>query len=318
MQAGTRTEAATMRGAGVATPAHARLPAVRAYLEGERLCDAGRTSEGLAKLKEGLALAWELDLPDWPGWAEVLYDQVTHGRVPPPLLLGADTSGAQPAVAALAKDGGAWWAGEAAVGAIADSLRSRDHVLIDGFLGRAGGLALGHAITAAWGEGLLQPATVAQPGDALHGRYSAKTRSDHVAWVDAAAAPWGALGELVTQADALVHALLRAAPDLSGGGGGSSGSGGGRGGGGGGSGGGGATGGSGVAPSGDGGGGGVGPPSSGGGGASVGGGGSTRRRVALSRMRPIVSRYDVGAAFARHADNHCHAGAGPDCNGRWL
>ena len=56
-------------------------------------------------------------------------------------------------------------------------------------LGRAGGLALGGAIEAAWAEGRLQPATVAPPGDALGGRLSVKTRSDDVAWVDAAAAP---------------------------------------------------------------------------------------------------------------------------------
>ena len=264
------------------TPVHARLPAVRAYVEGERLCDAGQTSEGLRLLKEGLALAWELDLPDWPSWAEVLYDQVTNGRVPqppPPPLLAADTSSAQPAVAALAQDGGAWWAGEAAVGAIAEALRSRNHVLLDGFLGRAGGLALGGAIEAAWAEGLLQPAMVAQPGNGLHGRLSTKTRSDDVAWVDAAAAPWGALGDLVTQADALVHALLRAAPELSGGGGGGGG---------------------------------------GGGDVPGGGGSSAHGRAVLSRMRPMVSRYGVGAAFARHADNHCRAGEGADCNGRWL
>ena len=260
-----------------ATPVHARLPAVRAYVEGERLCDAGQTSEGLRLLKEGLALAWELDLPDWPSWAEVLYDQVTNGCVPqppPPPLLAADTSSAQPGVAELAQDGGAWWAGEAAVGAIAEALRTRNHVLLDGFLGRTGGLALGGAIEAAWAEGLLQPAMVAQPGNGLQGRLSTKTRSDDVAWVDAAAAPWGALGDLVTQADALVHALLRAAPELSGGGG--------------------------------------------GGDAPDGGGSSAHGRAVLSRMRPMVSRYGVGAAFARHADNHCRAGEGADCNGRWL
>ena len=264
------------------TPVHARLPAVRAYVEGERLCDAGQTSEGLRSLKEALALAWELDLPDWPSWAEVLYDQVTHGRVPQPPsppLLAADTSSAQPAVAELAQE-------TAVPGGLArpPSARSptrcaRATTCSYGFLGHAGGLALGGAIEAAWGEGLLQPATVAQPGNGLQGRLSAKTRSDDVAWVDAAATPWGALGELVTQADALVHALLRAAPELSGCGG--------NGGG-------------------------------GGGDAPGGGGSSAHGRAVLSRMRPMVSRYGVGAAFARHADNHCRAGEGADCNGRWL
>jgi hypothetical protein len=203
------------------TPLHARLPAVRAYVEGESLCDEGQTTDGLAKLKEAIATAWELDLPEWPGWAECLYHQVTHGLVPsgapPPPQLAADTSSSQPAVAALACDGGGWWASEAAVAAIAGALRSRNHVLVDGFLGRDGGLALRGAIEAAWEEGALQPAKVAQPGNGLNGQRSDRTRSDHIAWVDFAAAGtarWGALGTLVTQADSLVQALLRAAPEV--------------------------------------------------------------------------------------------------------
>ena len=276
------------------TPLHARLPAVRAYVEGESLCDEGQTTDGLAKLKEAIATAWELDLPEWPGWAECLYHQVTHGLVPsgasPPPQLAADTSSSQPAVAALACDGGGWWASEAAVAAIAGALRSRNHVLVDGFLGRDGGLALRGAIEAAWEEGALQPAKVAQPGNGLNGQRSDRTRSDHIAWVDFAAAGtarWGALGTLVTQADSLVQALLRAAPELGGGGGG-----GGRGGGGG--------------------------YGGGDGDAANAGGGSGGGGVSLTRMRPMVSRYGVGAAFARHADNHCRRGEGPHCNGRWL
>ena len=37
-----------------------------------------------------------------------------------------------------------------------------------------------------------------------------------------------------------------------------------------------------------------------------------------SRMRPMISRYGPGAAFARHCDNHCANERGPHCNGRWL
>ena len=251
---------------------HGRLPAVRAYVEGERLCDANETEAGLKLLKEAIALAWELDQPDWPGWAECLYHQVTHGLVPsgapPPPLLATDTAAAQPALAPLVADGGAWWSGGDALTAIADTLRSRNHVVLDGFLGREGSLALRAAIAAAWDDGMLQPAKVASPGNGLNGQRSDRTRSDHIAWIDHAAEGcgerWSSLAALVTHADALVRALLRTAPDL-----GSS------------------------APE-----------------------GSSH---ALSRMRPMVSRYGAGPAFARHADNHCGTDRrGPHCNGRWL
>jgi len=254
------------------TSVHFRLPAVRAYVEGERLCDANETEAGLKLLREAIALAWELDQPDWPGWADCLYHQVTHGLVPngapPPPLLAADTATVQPALAPLVAGGGSWWSGGDALAAIADTLRSRNHVVVDGFLGREGGLALRATIAAAWDDGLLQPAKVAQPGNGLNGQRSDRTRSDHIAWVDHAAEGcgerWSSLAALVTNADTLVHALLRTAPDL-----GSS------------------------APAGT--------------------------AQALSRMRPMVSRYGAGASFARHADNHCGADRrGPHCNGRWL
>eukprot|EP00312_Isochrysidales_sp_CCMP1244_P021209 CAMPEP_0202777756 /NCGR_PEP_ID=MMETSP1388-20130828/53296_1 /ASSEMBLY_ACC=CAM_ASM_000864 /TAXON_ID=37098 /ORGANISM="Isochrysis sp, Strain CCMP1244" /LENGTH=62 /DNA_ID=CAMNT_0049446999 /DNA_START=12 /DNA_END=197 /DNA_ORIENTATION=+ len=47
-----------------------RLPAVLLYIEGEALCDANAVAEGVTKMREAFALAWELDLPEWPGWAE--------------------------------------------------------------------------------------------------------------------------------------------------------------------------------------------------------------------------------------------------------
>lgn len=37
-----------------------------------------------------------------------------------------------------------------------------------------------------------------------------------------------------------------------------------------------------------------------------------------SRMAPMVSRYEQGAAFARHADNHCLRGRGSSCDARVL
>jgi len=241
-----------------------RLPAVLLYIEGEALCDANAVAEGVTKMREAFALAWELDLPEWPGWAEVLYHQLSNGLVPagapPPPLLSADTSSVQPEVASHARDGRAWWSSDGALAAIAETLRCRNHVVVDGFLGRAGGVALRVALERAWGGGVLEPAKVALPGDGLNGQRSDRTRSDHIAWIDAAedAARWAPLATLVDAADALVRALRAAAPGLA------------------------------------------------------------RKGSAMSRMRPMASRYGVGAAFARHTDNHCSNGHGPHCNGRWL
>ena len=48
---------------GAPTAKPNRLPAVLLYIEGEALCDANAVAEGVTKMREAFALAWELDLP---------------------------------------------------------------------------------------------------------------------------------------------------------------------------------------------------------------------------------------------------------------
>jgi hypoxia-inducible factor (prolyl hydroxylase) len=175
------------------TALHARLPAVRAYREGEQLCDEGRTAEGISRLREASWLAWELDF-EWPGWALVLYQQLADGKLPvgptPPALWAAASSAANDADAFK-------------------SLRARNFAVIDNFLGDAACDAVHAALAAAWEEGLLTPARVATPGNGLNGQRSDRTRSDHIAWAEPSDAPWAALRALVARADALVRELRR-------------------------------------------------------------------------------------------------------------
>lgn len=183
---------------------------MRLYIQGERLLDENATSAGLAKMHESHKLAWELDNPDWPEWGETLYEHLTNGLMHvswPPVLATADTSSVQPELAELASCSGAgcWWASDAALAAIAKVLQVRNHVVIDGFLGRASPAgAYRDTLDAAWSDGLLQP----------HGALG----SDYTCWVDVGADPvrWAALAELVRQADQFVSALRRTAPGLAG------------------------------------------------------------------------------------------------------
>ena len=55
------------------SPAATRVDAVRAYVAGEALCDAGRVEEGVRAFKAAASLAWELDGEDWPAWALELH-----------------------------------------------------------------------------------------------------------------------------------------------------------------------------------------------------------------------------------------------------
>ena len=246
---------------------HLRLQALRAYVEGERLCDIGRTTEGVLSLKKAFSLAWELGSEEWPGWAESLYRRVSGGapmddigeESEPPMIDSVESAVMlQPELAPL----NATISDDTNVQLVASTLRARNFAVLDAFAGAAISVALRVACDAAWDDGSLQPAKVAAPGDGLNGTQSPYTRSDFIAWVDLAPhceerpGQWDPLRMVVQRIDDLVRALASASPDLGGEG--------------------------------------------------------------ASRMRPMVSRYGMGAAFARHCDNHCARGHGPHCNGRWL
>ena len=276
------------------TPAHARLAAIHAHIQGEALCDAGKTSEGIAMLKRATFLAWELDAPDWPGWAVALYAQLQDGApvpVPPPVLMApvesdvaaasAGQCGASPAAqryipAALATmwrsrsvAQSSWWSSTEAFHAVSTALAAQNFVVLDDFAGLAACRGFRSGCETAWHSGeLFHPAKVAEPGRGVDGKRSALTRSDYLAWVDVGTAKGvsGAegdvqraeLGHIVSCVDTLARALRDRL---------------------------------------------LGP------------------EAVITRQRPQVARYGLGDAFARHCDNYCPAGqptGGPLCNGRWL
>ena len=187
------------------TAAHRRLPAVREYISGERLCDAGNPTQGVQHLRKAVSLAWELDSEDWPGWAHSLYAQLRCGAAPPPEppVIGADTSHIQPSLASLAtrRPHGVSWRQPAAIAAVRDALERRGFAIVDLFMeaeedaGVMGAIdprppqhspvpALRAACHHAYAAGVFSPAKVAKPGDGLNGERSIYTRSDYIAWVD--------------------------------------------------------------------------------------------------------------------------------------
>lgn len=254
------------------TPAHLRLQAVRAYVEGELLCDAGDAATGMRSLKKAFALSWELASEEWPGWAEVLYARLRRGdscQDPEKTkkhceLDNADGAAALQPELAMVVAATADWLQPASISAVGSALHARHFAVLDAFAGTDLSIALREACGKAWDDGSLHPAKVAAPGDGLNGEQSVHTRSDCITWVDVTphcdsgceqCARWAPLRALVCRVDSLVRALA-SKPEL-------------------------------------------------------GGEGATR-------MRPMVSRYGRGAAFARHCDNHCSRNRGPHCNGRWL
>lgn len=271
------------------TPAHQRLPAMRAYLDGEALCDAGKTVAGIALMRKATYLSWELGTPDWPGWATALYAQLMDGAPafsPPPVLSSWAGDHAawnrfvpEAVQTALARRPTAdvdWWSSSAAADAVASALASQHFVALDCFAGIGTCRRFRATCEKEWAGGeRFRPAKVAEPGGGVGGQRSALARSDYLAWVDvgALATPpsdeqpalddsegdgWRALADIVLKADALVRMLRERL---------------------------------------------------------------LQHGASVTRQRPQVARYGLGDAFARHCDNYCPAGkpaSGPHCNGRWL
>ena len=177
-----------------------RWPAIRAYGEGEALCDAGRAAEGTRQMRAAYALAPELDGAAWPEWAEVMY----AAGAPPVPLLARDTSSLQPELshAAAACGGGDGWLGADALASVAAALVARHIAVLDGFLDDASTASLRGACAEAYSAGHMHPPTA--PSASRQG--GRRQGGDQISWVDDVAR-WPALRELATRADALVRAL---------------------------------------------------------------------------------------------------------------
>lgn len=174
------------------TPVVHRRAAVKAYLDGEALCDRGDTKAGIEKMRQAQLLAWELDASDWPAWADHLYSELVNGTPPPPPppLLGPSSddevsSVFLPACLRPCCPIQQWWDRPEALDAISSTLDDQHFVVIDGFAGSAVAQTFRDACEAQWRTGRrFHPAKVAQPGGGTDGARSVLTRSDHITWVD--------------------------------------------------------------------------------------------------------------------------------------
>ena len=252
------------------TPPSERLAAVRAYVEGEALCDAGDYAAGTLRLRAAGRLAWELEREVWPSWATSLRAALLDGAAapsaapPPPPLIDRFTAAWQPELApwlGSSRDASAaappprWWRDPEAAAAIGRCLSARNAALVDAFAGREVLERARAECLAASEEGTLRPARVRTASRTL-APGAPMRRGDVVTWVrDEAAAQWGGVAALAREIDRLVVSLRDECDDLA---------------------------------------------------------------AVSSRMAPMVARFPVGAAFARHADNHCASGRGPHCDGRLL
>ena len=208
------------------TPPYRRVEALRTFVVGETLCDAGDIAAGTALLKRANHIAWELDTVEWPAWASALYEQLKNGALPPvaPPILAADDSVATqrfvaPELRALRAAVDAppnWWESPAGTAAIAASLTAQHFCVLDGFAGAGVASRLRAECEERWArqsdaddaERFFHPAPVTTPGGSTSGQRSALTRSDFIAWADPKSleAPDGLL-DVVGCVDTLIRSL---------------------------------------------------------------------------------------------------------------
>ena len=176
------------------TASHLRVAAMRAFIDGEALCDAGDVKAGVAKLKTANHLSWELDATEWPAWAHALYKQLLEDApppAPPPILAR------QPYLPL-----------EARVDAAIADLASKHFCVIDNFLGAETSRRFRKSCETNWDSGeLFFPAKVAGPGGSTTGSRSYLTRSDHIAWIDLAKEDLLRLKPIVDGIDELIRSI---------------------------------------------------------------------------------------------------------------
>jgi Rps23 Pro-64 3,4-dihydroxylase Tpa1-like proline 4-hydroxylase len=199
-----------------------RLEAIKAYVEGERLCNIGDFESGILLLRRAAFLAWELEGEDWPAWARALYAQVQEGAndlEPPPLLAHEESDhGLYNTFVPFSVR-----SRPAEASSVADTLAVQYFVVLDGFAGATLARAFRASCETAWrDQKIFQPAKVSTAVPGVQGARSALTRSDHLAWLDLPTTNleaegnvdgWAALSSIIGRIDTLVAELaLRMVP----------------------------------------------------------------------------------------------------------
>ena len=183
--------------------------AIRAYIEGESLCDSGRVQHGIRSFRAAYNLVPELESEAWPAWALDLHTRMlkAFAASAPPMLDEDAAARLQPAIATCRSDAASSWCTEpAALDAIADTLEVQHFAVLDCFAGGITAQQLRECCTAAWEKDAFRPARV-RPADALRGAQLA-ARSDYIAW------DLPGFDELSRRVDALVRALRERKPTL--------------------------------------------------------------------------------------------------------
>jgi len=180
----------------------ARL-AVKAYLDGEALCDhMEHTREGIRLMRRAMDAEPELDADEWPPWATKLKGGLEHARSHPPPLATADFEGPMD---------------DASLDRLAAVYRERHFAIIDGFISPeacqlahsemaredcSGGLEVSRVFQTVRNHAV----SVAMPD----------RRSDRVAYLDLAhdeEGQWRTVSDIVEKIDAIASCLRSRVPE---------------------------------------------------------------------------------------------------------
>ena len=190
----------------------ARL-AVQAYLEGERLCDEGKTAStaaGIKLLRRAIDAEPDLDAEEWPAWADKLRSGLERAAMNPPPNAEAD----------IDLNGASTVSLEQATH-LASVFRERHFVIIDGLISSGLSEMASAEIARADNTGRLSISTVyASPANDAVSVAVPERRSDRIQYLDVAAdatsgskPQWQAVGLAVEQMDAVARCLKERLPD---------------------------------------------------------------------------------------------------------
>jgi len=191
----------------------ARL-AVQAYLEGERLCDAGRVAEGIRLLRRAIDSEPALDNEEWPSWALQLREGLERAAVRAPLYASPD----------IDMDG-AEAIGSDQIAHLAKMFRERHFAIVDGVIS-PDACRLAHTeIAREDAAGRLELSTVyASPSTNTVSVALPERRSDRISYLDGGMScgdaadgerSLTAVREGVDRVDEIVRCLREHVPELS-------------------------------------------------------------------------------------------------------
>ena len=198
----------------------AKYNAIKAFLEGEALLDAGDHEKGIRYMRRAVSMEPELELEpdDWPAWAQALRHHLVNAPPPPPA--DADCI-LQPGTCGLDREQAAF---------LARTFCTQHYVIVDHAIDATLCQAAFREIQAADIQGILEPATI-HSAETQGNVLAPDRRSDRIAWLDLAGDAtlpssnvdggshscsrrrWSSVALAVQQVDSLVRRLKDELPD---------------------------------------------------------------------------------------------------------